>query len=95
MQQITASELKELMAAGKAPQLLDVREDWEREAYNIGGLHVPMSELGERLSEVPKDEDVVVYCEKGIRSTILIQRLEGYGFHKLINLQGGMKAWKE
>ena|ERR1700761_2521953 len=95
MHQITPKELKQLIADGKQPLLLDVREDWEREAYNIGGMHIPMSELMEHLGEIPQKEDVIVYCEKGIRSTILIQRLEGLGYHNLYNLSGGMKAWKE
>jgi len=36
----------------------------------------------------------VLYCEKGIRSSIAIQRLEASGFNNLYNLAGGMKAWK-
>jgi hydroxyacylglutathione hydrolase len=48
-----------------------------------------------RINEVPKDKEVVIYCEKGIRSVIVIQRLENMGYTNLINLSGGMKAWKE
>ena len=87
-------QLKQLIEAGETPQLLDVREPWEREAFTIGGLHVPMSELLEHLDEIPKDEALIVYCEKGIRSTIVIQRLEAMGYNLLINLSGGLKAWK-
>lgn len=94
MQQITPQELKEKLSGDTPVLLIDIREDWEREVYNIGGLHIPTGELLERLSEIPKDKEVVLYCEKGIRSTIAIQRLESYGFHNLINLSGGMKAWK-
>jgi len=75
--------------------LVDVREDFERELFSIGGLHVPMSELAARYREIPADKDVVLYCEKGIRSVIAIQRLEGACLHNLINLSGGMKHWKE
>ncbi len=74
---------------------MDVREAWEHEAYNIGGLLMPMSELAARYREIPKDRDVVLYCEKGIRSVIAIQRLETTGFANLINLAGGMKGWRE
>jgi rhodanese-related sulfurtransferase len=48
----------------------------------------------ERRNELSKEKPVVVYCEKGIRSGIVIQRLESLGFQNLINLSGGMKAWK-
>lgn len=75
--------------------MLDVREAWERELYNIGGMHIPMSELAERKEEIPTGDQLIVYCEKGIRSTIIIQRLESLGYTNLINLSGGMKAWKE
>ena len=75
--------------------LIDVREDYERTAYNIGGIHIPIGELIARMNEIPKDKELVLYCEKGIRSVIAIQRLESSGFHNLINLAGGMKAWKE
>lgn len=83
------------MASGKDLVLVDVREQWERDLYNIGGLHLPMSELGGRMNELPRDKDAVLYCEKGVRSVIIIQRLEEAGFTNLINLAGGMKAWKE
>jgi rhodanese-related sulfurtransferase len=95
MKQITPDELRSWINAGKDLVLVDVREQWERELFNIGGLHVPMSELAGRLNELPRDKDTVLYCEKGVRSVIIIQRLEGAGYTNLINLAGGMKAWKE
>lgn len=95
MKKITPQELRLLIEENKPFILIDVREDWEREAYDIGGLHIPMDELWQRRSEIPKDRDVVLYCEKGIRSTIAIQRLEAAGYNNLCNLTGGMKAWKD
>lgn len=95
MQQISPAILKHHIDHDKEMLLVDVREAWEREAYNIGGMHIPMGELLTRKDEIPKDKEVILYCEKGIRSVIAIQRLEGFGFDKLINLEGGMKAWKD
>ena len=95
MNQITPNELRKRIKEGNEPMLIDVREDYERTAYNIGGMHRPMSELIARINEIPKDKEVVLYCEKGIRTVIAIQRLESSGFHNLINLAGGMKAWKD
>lgn len=95
MQQISPAILKHQIDHDKEMLLVDVREAWEREAYNIGGMHIPMGELLTRKDEIPKDKEVILYCEKGIRSVIAIQRLEGFGFDKLINLEGGMKAWKD
>lgn len=95
MNQLTSNQLKTWIADNRDFLLVDVREVWEHTAFNIGGLLLPMSELPGRLSELPKDKEVVLYCEKGIRSVLAIQRLEGMGYHNLINLSGGMKAWKE
>lgn len=75
--------------------LIDIREEWERNAFNIGGKHIPMGDIMERKNEIPSDKSVVIYCEKGIRSTIIIQRLEGVGFDNLYNLSGGMSNWKK
>jgi rhodanese-related sulfurtransferase len=95
MNQMTPDQLSAWIAEGKDFLLVDVREGWERELFNIGGVHIPMGELMARVNELPKDKDVVLYCEKGIRTVIAIQRLETAGFQNLINLSGGMKAWKE
>lgn len=94
MKKITPDELKGWITSHKSFQLIDVRENWEREAYNIGGEHIPMGELMERKEEIQREEPVILYCEKGIRSTIVIQRLEGFGYDNLYNLTGGMSAWK-
>jgi rhodanese-related sulfurtransferase len=94
MQQVSAEELQSWIKANRDITLIDIREDWERNDYNIGGIHIPLGELMNRISEIPKEGDVVLYCEKGIRSVLAIQRLEAAGYDNLINLSGGMKAWK-
>jgi rhodanese-related sulfurtransferase len=94
MKQITPQELKQLLASGEDVLLIDVREPWEHAAFNIGGVLIPLSDLIARASEIQKDKTTVLYCEKGIRSVIAIQRLEMLGFHNLINLAGGMSAWR-
>jgi len=94
MNNLSARELKQWQAENKDFLLIDIREDWEREAFSIGGTHIPLGELISRMNELPKDKDVVLYCEKGIRSTLAIQRLETSGFQNLFNLSGGVKSWK-
>lgn len=95
MNSISAEELRQWIASGKDFQLVDVRESFEREMFNIGGQHIPMGELLEQKDALAHDKPVVLYCEKGIRSGIAIQRLEISGFTNLINLSGGMDAWKK
>ncbi len=95
MKSITVAELKSLKENAKTMLLLDVREKWEHAGYNIGGINIPLGELLSRREELDKDSEYIIYCEKGIRSTIAIQRLEALGYNMLLNLQGGMAAWKK
>jgi rhodanese-related sulfurtransferase len=95
MKQVTAAELRDWIVTGKDFLLVDIRELWERELFNIGGTHIPMAELPTRVGEFSADKDIILYCEKGIRSVIAIQRMEAKGYNNLYNLAGGMKAWKE
>jgi len=94
MQQLTPQELKEWMANNRPFKLIDVREVWEHELFNIGGQLIPLGELMTRKAEIPAEGDVVLYCEKGIRSGIAIQRLHALGYNNLFNLLGGMSAWR-
>ena len=94
MKQLSPADLHEWMKDRKAFTLVDVREPWEHEAYNIGGVLMPIGGIMATQQELEKDVPVVIYCEKGIRSVIAIQRLEGLGFNNLYNLAGGMKAWR-
>ena len=96
MQQISPEELKDKLSANKTIFLVDVREPYEHEAFNIGGALIPLPEIISRYSEIPEDKMVIVYCKMGIHSRIAIQRLqEKFGFTNLINLKGGMESWKK
>lgn len=94
MQEISIAGLKRWIGHGDGFMLVDVREDWEHTAFNIGGLQIPLGELMQRRAEIPQDYPVVMYCEKGIRSQLAVQRLEAIGYNRLYNLKGGMTAWK-
>ncbi len=74
--------------------LLDVREPDERETARIEpSVHIPMREVPDRLAEVPRDRDVVVYCHGGGRSAMIAGYLEGQGYERVANLHGGIDAW--
>lgn len=94
MKKITPDELRQWINDHKPFILIDVREVFERDAFHIGGTHIPVGEIISRKDELDKSADTVLYCEKGIRSAIAIQRLEALGFTNLVNLEGGMHAWK-
>ena len=83
--------MEELKANHERYLLLDVRTYDEREAYDIGGYHIPLDELENRYNEIPEGKDLVVYCKAGVRSkmAISILRLKGVS-NTLINLKGGI-----
>lgn len=95
MKQIGSEALREWIAAGKEFSLVDVREPEEHAAFNIGGTLVPLGEIMGAQAAFVSNMPVVVYCEKGIRSVIAIQRLEQTGLKNLYNLNGGMWAWRK
>ena len=79
----------------KGMMLLDVRTDKEYEGGHIpGSVHVPLSEIGDKIKKLKKDKELVVYCQSGNRSIWAIKRLMGMGFTNLYNLKGGYNAWK-
>lgn len=93
---ISPLALQQKLLNQEAFQLIDVRELFERNEFNIGGIHIPLQEIFEQVSLIESDKPVVLYCQKGIRSHIAIQRLqERYHFTNLINLEGGMNAWRK
>ncbi len=87
--------LKEMIENGADILLVDVREPFEHEHFNIGGTLVPLGEIMQHRKLFDTSRMVVCYCAKGIRSRIAIQRLQDkFGFTNLINLEGGMDAWQ-
>lgn len=96
MKSITATELKEKINGTEDIQLIDVREPDEHTEYNIGGELIPLSEIARQVDQIATDKPVILYCRKGIRSQIAIQRLqEKFPFTNLYNLIGGTEAWKK
>ncbi len=94
MQQISISELKKKLEDGEDIQLVDVREPWEHELFNIGGLHIPLGSMVDVMDKIDRNKPVIFYCQKGIRSQVAIQRLEQkMQTDNFFNLQGGMDAW--
>lgn len=94
MKEIDPIALQSLLQKNEAV-LIDVREPYEHEAFNIGGQLIPLDEVMGHAQEIPKDKTVVLYCKKGIRSQIAIQKLEKFGFENLVNLAGGVEKWKK
>jgi rhodanese-related sulfurtransferase len=95
MKEISVQELKEKKDNGEDFQLIDVREDFEYEMSNLGGVLIPLGGILIEANKIDKNKPVVVMCRSGKRSAAAIMQLEQQGFTNLYNLKGGILAWAE
>ena len=74
---------------------LDVRDLEERESIGFipGSIHIPLTELRARSDNLPKDKEIVVYCQTGQRSYFASRILVQKGF-QVRNLSGGYRTWQ-
>ncbi|WJH33601.1 rhodanese-like domain-containing protein [Paenibacillus sp. CC-CFT747] len=78
---------------GYKPLILDAREPGEyKGGYIAGAKNLPLSQLSRRLSEVPPDRPVLLYCRSGMRSQNAAKLLIKNGHQDLAHLQGGLNA---
>jgi len=91
---LSVQELKQKMDAGESLLLIDVREPWEYDIAQIKGSKlIPLGELEDRITELPREGMVVLQCHSGGRSEHGSRLLQGAGFANVYNLEGGIEAW--
>lgn len=74
--------------------LIDVRTPEEFASGHINGaVNIPLDQIGRRLSEIPKDRQVVLYCRSGNRSQQAARLLREAGYSNIFDL-GGVIAWQ-
>jgi sulfur-carrier protein adenylyltransferase/sulfurtransferase len=88
-------ELMNMMEIDKNILLIDIREVYEYEDKNIGGINIPMGEILNRLDEIPKDRPVVIHCQSGSRGQKLTHVLFSLGYENVTNLEGGLESYLE
>ena len=93
---ITVTELKQRLDAGENINIVDVREPWEFEEFNINGKLIPLGELQGKIDDLDAgtEEEVVVHCKSGGRSAAAVDFMTRQGFKNARNLAGGMLAWQ-
>jgi rhodanese-related sulfurtransferase len=90
---ITPEELREKISRGDDLFLLDVRTPGENIAHAIkGSFLVPVNEVALRAGELPKDQEIVVYCRVGNRSAYAALYLSQLGY-RVRSLDGGIVRW--
>jgi len=92
---VTADQVHERQQQKDASlYVLDVRAPEEYAAGHVpGAVNIPHDQVADRLAEVPKDKDVVLYCRSGRRSALAGEVLAGKGYTRLQLMQGDMPGW--
>jgi sulfur-carrier protein adenylyltransferase/sulfurtransferase len=98
LQQLDVDTLRQQLASGQAPALLDVRtaEEWAQ-GHMPGARHLDRGFVEIKAETVLPDKQapVAVVCESGTRSLFAALALRTLGYTQVANVRGGIKAWKE
>lgn len=98
MPEITVAELRAELDRGEEPVLVDVRQPFEwriADLPDVGQLRIPLDELMARAGELDPERRTVVYCRTGTRSGWAARMLLSRGFGQVLNLEGGVMAWRD
>jgi rhodanese-related sulfurtransferase len=91
---LKSAEFRSEMEQSKHKLLIDVREPHEYKSGCIpGAKNIPLSQLEQRLGEIPKEREVFLYCRSGMRSKSAARILSKHGLIRLAHLQGGLSSW--
>ena len=91
--EVSVQELKTRLDKGEALFLLDVREQFENEMVHLDAKLIPLNTLPDRLSELDREREIIVYCHSGVRSASAAEYLRSNGFKYAKNLTGGIDEW--
>lgn len=94
---ITSQELWQELNNGAGPiHLIDVREPYEFAGGHIPDAElIPMPQILGKEVHLPTDENIVLVCRTGRRTTQIVYALQQEGYHNLRNMVGGMVAWEK
>jgi NADPH-dependent 2,4-dienoyl-CoA reductase/sulfur reductase-like enzyme/peroxiredoxin family protein/rhodanese-related sulfurtransferase/TusA-related sulfurtransferase len=86
---------RELLATDRSSvMLLDVRTAEEFSFGSLpGAVNIPLDDLRERMQELPKDKEIIVFCAVGLRGYLAQRILRGHGYTAVRNLIGGYKTF--
>ena len=92
--EITVQKLCELKEEDKKIQIIDIREDTERDhAFVKGTIHMKLTEISKRHTELNKNKNILVMCHTGTRSQAVCKWLKEQGYNHCVNVLGGIDAW--
>ena len=94
MTEISAAEFKKRNIAPLPFQIIDVREELEYQTFNLGGDNIPLGKLLTEADdlEYDKEMEIIVICQRGLRSETARRTLSNLGYKNVRNLSGGLLA---
>lgn len=97
MVDISVEELAERLQKEESLNLLDVREELEFHTFKIGGINIPLGKLASELENLEWEitDEIVVICQRGLRSETACRILRMAGYKNVRNLQGGLLSWRK
>ena len=96
MKFISVEELDKMLSDPSSFQLIDVREPYEYEDWNLGGDNIPLDTVLSSTEKISTDKKVVFCCMSGKRSSAMTHTLERkFGMKNLYSLQGGLEGYLE
>ena len=77
--------------------LIDVREELEFQTFNIGGDNIPLGMLLSNAKDIdyPVESEIVLVCQRGLRSKTATKILQAQGYKNARNLEGGLLALRK
>lgn len=86
--------VEELRKSGRDFLFLDVRSPAEHAEVRIpGATLLPLGALRERLDELPKERDIILFCKVSLRGYEALRILQGAGFSRVRYMEGGILGW--
>ena len=96
MGDINVEQAKSLIESQPSLIILDVRTKGVYDSSHIErAILIPVDELGNRLDELSKNDEILVYCLTGNRSLSAVNILQADGFSKIFHMKNGITGWTQ
>jgi len=91
---VPPEQLRDLLAKGLAPRLIDVRDPGEFALCHLPGAELhPVDQIADWCRTLDPNQEILLYCHHGIRSLHAAMHLSAIGFKKVSHLRGGLDAY--
>jgi rhodanese-related sulfurtransferase len=90
---ISLDQMHEAFRSNRDAVLVDVREAWEFEEFNEGGMNIPLAEIREKRDQLSRYKTIIVICTNGVRSKVAAMdycRIPEWDDKVILHVKGGI-----